>query len=80
MEYLDIKGLRPFASSDLIDEVIAQQSRTDKLWRLSFKLKNGKKFGLSTARKDEKTYVKFETLIDEIEELMGKKINKIKII
>lgn len=71
MELIEIKILRMYLDLKVVDELIAVRDPETLYWKLLVKMKDGREFGVRTAIKNEKIYKKFDTLIDQIEEMLG---------
>jgi len=69
--YLDLK---------VVDALYASRDLETRYWKLHVKMKDGREFGVRTAIKNEKIYKKFDTLIDQVEEMLGCSLMTIKVL
>lgn len=80
MELIEIKTLRMFIELKVIDSLNAVRENETSYWKLLIKMKDGREIGVRTATGHEKTYKKFDTLVDQIEEMLGRPLETLKIL
>lgn len=80
MELIEIKILRMYLDLKVVDALYAARDPETRYWKLQVKMKDGREFGVRTAIKNEKIYKKFDTLIDQVEEMLGCPLMTIKVL
>lgn len=80
MELIEIKTLRMFIELKVIDSLNAVRDEETLDWKLLIKMKDGREIGVRTATKHEKTYKKFDTLIDQVEDMLGCPLQTLKVL
>ena len=80
MELIEIKTLRMFIELKVIDSLSAVRDNETSYWKLLIKMKDGLEIGVRTATGHEKTYKKFDTLIDQVEDMLGCPLETLKIL
>lgn len=80
MELIEIKTLRMFLELKVVVGLSAIRDQETLDWKLLIKMKDGRELGVRTATKHEKTYKKFDTLVDQIEEMLGCPLQTLKVL